>query len=133
MTASKFVKLFEKALCSSYIEQDFWFSKNIQGQIAARSICAICSVSQLCLEFAEQKRICWGIWGGKNFNYYNYPERKSPYTPEQRMLAYKLHKQGISVAEIAKTLIPHPATVTIRSWVKSISQNLAFESGGLDK
>jgi WhiB family redox-sensing transcriptional regulator len=133
MTTSKFVELFDNALCKSYVDQDLWFSKDISGQITARSICAICPVERLCLEFAEQKRIHWGIWGGKNFNYYNYSGPKSSYTPEQRMQAYKLHQQGMSIAKIAETLTSHPATSTIREWVKPTSKKLAVTSGGLAK
>jgi WhiB family redox-sensing transcriptional regulator len=51
--------------CREY-SADTFFPRDGMGVIVAQRICATCSVSKKCLEYALDSHIDHGVWGGKS-------------------------------------------------------------------
>jgi WhiB family redox-sensing transcriptional regulator len=46
---------------------ELFFSDQIPDIVAAKSICASCSLVEPCLDGALERREPWGVWGGQLF------------------------------------------------------------------
>ena len=49
------------------VDNDVFFSEELQDIAQAKSICAECPVIAPCLEGAIERRQPWGVWGGQLF------------------------------------------------------------------
>ena len=108
---------FDEAKCADVEDKDFFFPIN-RAQEAERlhqlkAICASCIHEKECLEYALEKQIPYGIWGGKS------PTERDAVTAKDNDYAFKgmalmiiqLHKKGILANEIAVQLHTSPGYV----------------------
>jgi hypothetical protein len=122
---------FDEAKCADVEDKDFFFPIN-RTQEAERlhqlkAICASCIHEKECLEYALEKQISYGIWGGSTpadrdtvaiANGKNYAFKGIALT------ITKLHKKGVSANEIAAQLDTSPG------YVKRVLQRLAATEQG---
>jgi hypothetical protein len=99
---------FPQAKCAELDDKDFFFPKSGKQEAERlpqlRTICATCIHEKECLEYATEKQIDFGFWGGKSAN-----ERNDMRAPRVRGFAQKgrakkikgLLEQGKSVSEIS--------------------------------
>lgn len=108
---------FDEAKCADVEDKDFFFPIN-RAQEAERlhqlkAICASCIHEKECLEYALEKQIPYGIWGGKS------PTERDAVAAKDNDYAFKgmalmiiqLHKKGILANEIAVQLHTSPGYV----------------------
>jgi WhiB family redox-sensing transcriptional regulator len=108
---------FDEAKCADVDDKDFFFPIN-RAQEAERlhqlkAICASCIHEKECLEYALEKQIPYGIWGGKS------PTERDAVAAKDNDYAFKgmalmiiqLHKKGILANEIAVQLHTSPGYV----------------------
>jgi WhiB family redox-sensing transcriptional regulator len=108
---------FDEAKCADVGDKDFFFPIN-RAQEAERlhqlkAICASCIHEKECLEYALEKQIPYGIWGGKS------PTERDAVAAKDNDYAFKgmalmiiqLHKKGILANEIAVQLHTSPGYV----------------------
>ncbi len=121
---------FNEAKCADVEDKDFFFPIN-RAQEAERlhqlkAICASCIHEKECLEYALEKQIPYGIWGGSS------PAERDAVVVKDKNVTFKgmalniiqLHKKGLSVNEIAGQLN------TSSSYVRRVvSKWLATEQG----
>jgi WhiB family transcriptional regulator, redox-sensing transcriptional regulator len=109
---------FDSAKCADIEDKDFFFPDN-RTQEAERlhqlkAICASCIHETECLEYALEKQIPYGIWGGSTP-----ADRDTVAIAKGKSFAFKgialtitkLHKKGISANEIAAQLDTSPGYV----------------------
>lgn len=123
---------FDEAKCADVEDKDFFFPIN-RAQEAERlhqlkAICASCIHEKECLEYALEKQIPYGIWGGKS------PTERDAVTAKDNDYAFKgmalmiiqLHKKGILANEIAVQLHTSPG------YVRRVLKKLAATEQGAD-
>jgi hypothetical protein len=106
---------FGEAKCAEIEDKDLFFPDN-RTQEAERlhqlkAICASCIHEKECLEYALEKQITHGIWGGKS------PAERDAVVVKDKNVTFKgmaltiiqLHKKGLSVNEIAGQLNTSPS------------------------
>lgn len=106
---------FDEAKCADVEDKDFFFPIN-RIQEAERlhqlkAICTSCIHETECLEYALEKQIIHGIWGG------NSPTERDAVVVKDKGVTFKgmalniiqLHKKGLSVNEIAGQLHTSPS------------------------
>jgi WhiB family redox-sensing transcriptional regulator len=56
----------DRAACANSDDPDLWFPEHESQEAlaAARDVCGSCEVARLCLKWALDNRIEFGIWGG---------------------------------------------------------------------
>ena len=124
---------FSNALCKDVEDKDFFFPDN-RTQEAERlhqlkAICASCIHEKECLEYALEKQIPYGFWGGSSPS-----DRDSVVIAKNKNYAFKgmalnivkLHQKGISANEIAVQLN------TSLGYVKRVLRKLAATEQGAD-
>lgn len=99
---------FPQAKCATIEDKDFFFPKAGKQEAERlpqlRAICATCIHEKECLEYATEKQIDFGFWGGKSAN-----ERNGMRSPRVRGFAQKgrakkirgLSEEGKSADEIS--------------------------------
>jgi WhiB family redox-sensing transcriptional regulator len=108
---------FDEAKCADVEDKDFFFPIN-RAQEAERlhqlkALCASCIHEKECLEYALEKQIPYGTWGGKS------PTERDAVAAKDNDYAFKgmalmiiqLHKKGILANEIAVQLHTSPGYV----------------------
>jgi Transcription factor WhiB/Homeodomain-like domain len=121
---------FDNAKCADIEDKDLFFPDN-RTQEAERlhqlkAICASCIHEKECLEYALEKQIPYGIWGGKS------PAERDAVVVKDKNVTFKgmaltiiqLHKKGLSVNEIAGQLNTSPSYAK-----RVVSKWLATEQG----
>ena len=106
---------FAEAKCAEIEDKDLFFPDN-RTQEAERlhqlkAICASCIHEKECLEYALEKQITHGIWGGSS------PAERDAVVVKDKNVTFKgmaltiiqLHKKGLSVNEIAGQLNTSPS------------------------
>jgi WhiB family redox-sensing transcriptional regulator len=122
---------FDNAKCADIEDKDLFFPDN-RTQEAERlhqlkAICASCIHEKECLEYALEKQIPYGIWGGSTP-----ADRDTVAIANGKSYAFKgialtitkLHKKGVSANEIAAQLDTSPG------YVKRVLQRLAATEQG---
>ena len=122
---------FDNAQCADIEDKDLFFPDN-RTQEAERlhqlkAICASCIHEKECLEYALEKQIPYGIWGGSTP-----ADRDTVAIAKGKSYAFKgialtitkLHKKGVSANEIAAQLDTSPG------YVKRVLQRLAATEQG---
>jgi WhiB family redox-sensing transcriptional regulator len=122
---------FDNAKCADIEDKDLFFPDN-RTQEAERlhqlkAICSSCIHEKECLEYALEKQIPYGIWGGSTP-----ADRDTVAIANGKSYAFKgialtitkLHKKGISANEIAAQLDTSPG------YVKRVLQRLAATEQG---
>jgi WhiB family redox-sensing transcriptional regulator len=122
---------FAEAKCADVEDKDLFFPIN-RIQEAERlhqlkAICASCIHEKECLEYALEKQIPYGFWGGSSPS-----DRDSVVIAKNRNYAFKgialsiiqLHKKGLSANEIAGQLHTSPSYAK-----RVVSKWLATEQG----
>ena len=122
---------FSNALCKDVEDKDFFFPDN-RTQEAERlhqlkAICASCIHETECLEYALEKQIPYGIWGGSTP-----ADRDTVAIAKGKSVAFKgialtitkLHAKGLSANEIAAQLDTSPG------YVRRILRKLAATEQG---
>jgi WhiB family redox-sensing transcriptional regulator len=110
---------FDNAKCADIEDKDLFFPDN-RTQEAERlhqlkAICASCIHEKECLEYALEKQIPYGIWGGSTP-----ADRDTVAIAKGKSYAFKgialtitkLHKKGVSANEIAAQLNTSPGYVS---------------------
>jgi WhiB family redox-sensing transcriptional regulator len=110
---------FDNAKCSDIEDKDLFFPDN-RTQEAERlhqlkAICSSCIHEKECLEYALEKQIPYGIWGGSTP-----ADRDTVAIAKGKSYAFKgialtitkLHKKGVSANEIAAQLNTSPGYVS---------------------
>ena len=136
---------FAEAKCADVEDKDLFFPIN-RIQEAERlhqlkAICASCIHEKECLEYALEKQIIHGIWGG------NSPTERDAVVVKDRGVTFKgmalniiqLHKKGLSANEIAGQLHTSPsyAKRVVSKWsateqgADSLHQQIKNSSEGL--
>ena len=123
---------FDEAKCAEIEDKDLFFPDN-RTQEAERlhqlkAICASCIHSKECLEYALEKQITHGIWGGST------PADRDAVVAKDKNFAFKgmalmiiqLHKKGILANEIAVQLHTSPG------YVRRVLKKLAATEQGAD-
>jgi hypothetical protein len=121
---------FVEAKCADIEDKDLFFPDN-RTQEAERlhqlkAICSSCIHEKECLEYALEKQIIHGIWGGLT------PTERDAFVVKDRGVTFKgmalgiiqLHKKGLSVNEIAGQLNTSPSYAK-----RVVSKWLATEQG----
>jgi WhiB family redox-sensing transcriptional regulator len=121
---------FAQAKCSDVEDKDLFFPDN-RIQEAERlhqlkAICASCIHEKECLEYALEKQMIHGIWGGST------PAERNAVVVKGKSVTFKgmalgiiqLHKKGLSVNEIAGQLNTSPSYAK-----RVVSKWLATEQG----
>jgi WhiB family redox-sensing transcriptional regulator len=121
---------FAEAKCADAEDKDLFFPNN-RTQEAERlhqlkAICASCIHEKECLEYALEKQIIHGIWGGST------PTERDAVVVKDKNVTFKgmalgiiqLHKKGLSVNEIAGQLNTSPSYAK-----RVVSKWLATEQG----
>jgi WhiB family redox-sensing transcriptional regulator len=121
---------FVEAKCADIEDKDLFFPDN-RTQEAERlhqlkAICSSCIHEKECLEYALEKQITHGIWGGKS------PAERDAAVVKDKRVTFKgmalgiiqLHKKGLSVNEIAGQLNTSPSYAK-----RVVSKWLATEQG----
>ena len=122
---------FDNAQCADIEDKDLFFPDN-RTQEAERlhqlkAICASCIHEKECLEYALEKQIPYGIWGGSTP-----ADRDTVAIAKGKSYAFKgialtitkLHKKGVSANEIAVQLDTSPG------YVRRVLQRLAATEQG---
>jgi WhiB family redox-sensing transcriptional regulator len=122
---------FDNAQCADIEDKDLFFPDN-RTQEAERlhqlkAICSSCIHEKECLEYALEKQIPYGIWGGSTP-----ADRDTVAIANGKSYAFKgialtitkLHKKGVSANEIAAQLDTSPG------YVKRVLQRLAATEQG---
>lgn len=122
---------FPNAQCAEIEDKDFFFP-DARAQEAERlpqlkAICASCIHEKECLEYALEKQIPYGIWGGSSP-----ADRDAVAMANRKNYAFKgmalnivqLHKKRVSANEIAVQLNTSP------SYVKRVLKRLAATEQG---
>ena len=122
---------FDSAKCADATDKDLFFPDN-RTQEAERlhqlkAICASCIHEKECLEYALEKQIPYGIWGGSTP-----ADRDTVAIAKGKSYAFKgialtitkLHKKGVSANEIAVQLD------TSLGYVRRVLQRLAATEQG---
>lgn len=122
---------FAQAKCKDIEDKDLFFPDN-RTQEAERlhqlkAICASCIHEKECLEYALEKQIPYGFWGGSSPS-----DRDSVVIAKNKDYAFKgialaiiqLHKKGISANEIAAQLDTSPG------YAKRVLKKLAATEQG---
>ena len=122
---------FDNAKCADVEDKDLFFPDN-RTQEAERlhqlkAICSSCIHEKECLEYALEKQIPYGIWGGSTP-----ADRDTVAIAKGKSYAFKgialtitkLHKKGVSANEIAVQLDTSP------SYVRRVLQRLAATEQG---
>lgn len=121
---------FDEAKCAEIEDKDFFFPDG-RAQEAERlhqlaAICASCIHEKECLEYALEKQIPYGVWGGK------LPSERITVVAKNKDYAFKgmaltiiqLHKKRVSVNEIASQLN------TSSGYVRRVLKKLAATEQG---
>ena len=121
---------FVEAKCADIQDKNLFFPDN-RTQEAERlhqlkAICTSCIHEKECLEYALEKQITHGIWGGKS------PTERDAEVVKDKRVTFKgmalgiiqLHKKGLSVNEIAGQLNTSPSYAK-----RVVSKWLATEQG----
>jgi len=99
---------FPQAICATIDDKDFFFPKSGKQEAERlpqlRALCATCIHEKECLEYATEKQIDYGFWGGKSAD-----ERCKAREPRVRGFAQKgrakrikgLAEEGKSAEEIS--------------------------------
>jgi hypothetical protein len=124
---------FDSAKCADVEDKDLFFPDN-RTQEAERlhqlkAICASCIHEKECLEYALEKQIPYGIWGGSTP-----ADRDTVAIVKGKSYAFKgialtitkLHKKGVSANEIAAQLNTSPG------YVSRVLRKLAATEQGAD-
>ena len=122
---------FDNAKCADVEDKDLFFPDN-RTQEAERlhqlkAICSSCIHEKECLEYALEKQIPYGIWGGSTP-----ADRDTVAITKGKSYAFKgialtitkLHKKGVSANEIAVQLDTSPG------YVRRVLQRLAATEQG---
>lgn len=98
-----------EAVCSTLEDKDFFFPKEGKQEAERlprlRTLCGQCVHRKECLEYALDKEIQYGFWGGKTARERN--ELLKPLRSPIGQMAEKIirhHYEGLSITEIAKKL-----------------------------
>ena len=136
---------FDEAKCAEIEDKDFFFpdarTQEAERLPQLKAICASCIHSKECLEYALEKQITYGIWGGSS------PAERDAVTVKDKNVTFKgmaltiiqLHKKGLSVNEIAGQLNTSPsyAKRVVTKWLAteqgadSLHQQIKDSSEGL--
>lgn len=122
---------FPEAKCAEIEDKDFFFPDG-RAQEAERlhqlkAICASCIYEKECLEYALEKQIPYGVWGGKSQS-----EREDVIMANKKdhtfkgmaLMIVQLHKKRIPANEIASQLN------TSLSYIKRVLKKLAATEQG---
>lgn len=121
--------LFNQPKCADVEDKDFFFPDNRRQEAERlpqlKAICSSCIHEKECLEYALEKHIAYGIWGGSTPAERDARSNGKPYVIKGMALAIvQLHQQKRSVNEIATQLS------TSMSYVKRVLQRYeATEQG----
>ena len=122
---------FESAKCADVEDKDLFFPDNRRQEAERlhqlKAICASCIHEKECLEYALEKQIPYGIWGGSTP-----ADRDTVAIAKGKSYAFKgialtitkLHKKGVSANEIAVQLDTSPG------YVRRVLQRLAATEQG---
>ncbi len=122
---------FDEAKCADVEDKDFFFPIN-RIQEAERlhqlkAICASCIHEKECLEYALEKQIPYGTWGGKSPTERDAVVAKDDYAFKgMALMIIQLHKKGILANEIAVQLHTSPG------YVRRVLKKLAATEQGAD-
>ena len=122
---------FDSAKCADIEDKDLFFPDN-RTQEAERlhqlkAICASCIHETECLDYALEKQIPYGVWGGStpaDRDAVAIAKGKSYAFKGMALMITKLHAKGISANEIAAQLDTSPG------YVKRILRKLAATEQG---
>ena len=124
---------FEEAKCAEIEDKDFFFpdgrSQEAERLHQLRAICSSCIHEKECLEYALEKQMPYGFWGGKSPS-----EREAAKVAQDKNFAFKgmaltiikLHAKKVSANEIAAQLN------TSVSYVRRVLQKLAATEQGAE-
>ena len=124
---------FEEAKCAEIEDKDLFFpdgrTQEAERLHQLRTICSSCIHRMECLEYALEKQIPYGFWGGKSAT-----ERADQKIAKDKNFAFKgmaltiiqLHAKKVSVNEIAAQLD------TSVSYVRRVLQKLAATEQGAE-
>ena len=110
---------FDNAQCAEIEDKDLFFPDNRKTEAERlpqlKAICASCIHEKECLEYALEKQIPYGIWGGSTP-----ADRDTVAIAKGKSYAFKgialtitkLHKKGVSANEIAAQLNTSPGYVS---------------------
>jgi WhiB family redox-sensing transcriptional regulator len=121
--------LFNQPKCADVEDKDFFFpdkrTEEAERLPQLKAICSSCIHEKECLEYALEKHIAYGIWGGSTPAERDARSNGKPYVIKGMALAIvQLHQQKRSVNEIATQLS------TSISYVKRVLQRYeATEQG----
>jgi WhiB family redox-sensing transcriptional regulator len=122
---------FDNAKCADVEDKDFFFpdGRAQEAEILhqLKAICTSCIHEKECLEYALEKQIPYGVWGGKSPS-----ERDAVVIAKNKGYAFKgialviiqLHKKGVFANEIAGQLN------TSLSYVRRVLKKLAATEQG---
>jgi len=121
---------FDNAKCADIEDKDLFFPDNRKQEAERlhqlKAICSSCIHEKECLEYALEKQIPYGIWGGST------PADRDAVVVKDKGVTFKgmaltiiqLHKKGLSVNEIAGQLHTSPSYAK-----RVVSKWLATEQG----
>jgi WhiB family redox-sensing transcriptional regulator len=122
---------FDNAQCAEIEDKDLFFPDNRKTEAERlpqlKAICASCIHEKECLEYALEKQIPYGVWGGSTP-----ADRDAVAIANTKNFAFKgialiitkLHKKGLSANEIAAQVN------TSYSYVRRVLQRLAATEQG---
>ena len=124
---------FSNALCKDVEDKDLFFPDN-RAQEAERlhqlkAICASCIHSKECLEYALEKQIPYGVWGGStpaDRDAVAISNGKNVLFKGMALNIIKLHEKGLSANEIAVQLNTSPG------YTKRVLKKLAATEQGAE-
>ena len=96
--------LHEQGACVGYPDVDIFFSDNPRDIAAAKSLCASCSISDVCHSYAAANER-YGIWGNTTANEREAVTDLRVITPEERREALDIQSailRGMKVKDIAE-------------------------------
>lgn len=121
---------FDNAQCADVEDKDLFFPDNRKIEAERlpqlKAICSSCIHEKECLEYALEKQIIYGIWGGSS------PADRDAVVVKDKDVTFKgmalniiqLHKKGLSANEIAGQLHTSPSYAK-----RVVSKWLATEQG----
>ena len=124
---------FDEAKCAEIEDKDLFFpdgrSQEAERLHQLRTICSSCIHAKECLEYALEKQMPYGFWGGKSPS-----EREAAKVAQDKNFAFKgmaltivkLHAKKVSANEIAAQLD------TSVSYVRRVLQKLAATEQGAE-
>jgi hypothetical protein len=122
---------FDEAKCAEIEDKDLFFpdgrTQEAETLHQLRTICSSCLHEKECLEYALEKQIPYGFWGGKSSTERNAVVVNNDFAFKGMALnIIQLHKKGVSVNEITVQLN------TSIGYVKRVLKKLAVTEQGAE-